>query len=341
MKNAFKNNALAILINSISGGLIAYLFGCNPLTGAVVANLLMLAFALVKFFYTGKPLMGMNAAYAGLFKEIWIGKLMENFYPDSSWLLRSVDMTEFVENNTINLADCGVDPDVLVNNTTYPVPISERTDNPLELPLEYFDTKNTVVRKATAIQLAYNKLESVIRQHRQALMKKNLEKAAHAWGPASNSALTPVLQVGSGSIIDAFIDAEAAFDTNLVPAEGRICLLHPSHKAKLKKENKELYNEVFGSKGSKELYGFEIYPCPLTPVYDGTTKAKKAFGAAPVAGDLKSSLFYLETEVMRADGEYDMFSRLKDPEARGDIIGFQKRFIGLPIRNKHIGAVID
>ena len=42
---------------------------------------------------------------------------------------------------------------------------------------------------------------------------------------------------------------------------------------------------------------------------------------------------------MRAMGTVDMFAKEKDPEIRGDIIGFQMRALALPIRNKAIGAI--
>ncbi|MBB6131335.1 hypothetical protein [Mucilaginibacter lappiensis] len=338
MKSAFKNNLQALAINAIAGILIAFICGFNPVYGAVGANTLMLVFAFVKTLYTGKPIMQAGRLYAGLFKEIWIGKLMEKFYPDDSWLVRSVDMTAFVENNTINLADAGVDPDVLVNNTTYPIPLAERTDNPIALPLDYFDTVNTVVRNATSVQLAYNKLESVIRGHRLALRKKNTQKAAHAYGPNQNATFQPVLAIGASNIIDVLIDMEAKFDALDIPQEDRIALLCPAHKAALKKADKVLFKDVFGQNGSKNLYSFEVFSTSVTPTYNAGVK--NAFGAAPAAGDVPSSLFYSAQEVMRADGEYDMYSRLKDPEARGDIIGFQKRFVALPIRNIANGAII-
>ena len=41
---------------------------------------------------------------------------------------------------------------------------------------------------------------------------------------------------------------------------------------------------------------------------------------------------------MKADGEVFMYARENDPEERGTIVGFDKRFIALPIRNKGIGA---
>ena len=338
MKSAFKNNLKALIFNALVGALIALICGFSPIYGAIGSNMVMLFFAFIKTFYTGKPLMQRGLLYAGLFKEIWIGKLMENFYPDDSFLVRSVDMTAFVENNTINLADAGVDPVVLVNNTTYPIPMSERTDNPIALPLDYFDTQNTVVRNATSIQLAYNKLESVIRQHRLALRKTNVQKAAHAYGPNSNAPLTPVLAIGANNIIDVLIDMEAAFDAQDIPQEDRIALLCPSHKAALKKADKVLFKDVFGQNGSKNLYSFQVYSTSVTPTYNAGVK--NAFGAAAAVGDVPSSLFYSANEVMRADGEYDMYSRLKDPEARGDIIGFQKRFVALSIRNVANGAII-
>jgi len=125
-----------------------------------------------------------------------------------------------------------------------------------------------------------------------------------------------------------------------LPKERRILILCAAHKAKLKKEDKELFKDVFGQHGSRELYGFKVFETSVLPVYasDGT---KKPFGAAPAAGDRKASLFYLGSEVMYADGEHDMFERLKDPEARGDVVGFQKRFVAVPIRNRGIGAIID
>ena len=66
-------------------------------------------------------------------KQIWISMLMEGFYPSRTFLSRSVDMTAMVEYNKINLAEAGVDPEVLVDNTTFPVPTATRPDTALEL----------------------------------------------------------------------------------------------------------------------------------------------------------------------------------------------------------------
>ena len=55
--------------------------------------------------------------------------------------------------------------------------------------------------------------------------------------------------------------------------------------------------------------------------------------------DTQCSLFYCANEVMRPDGDIEVSAKYKDPEQRGDVIGFQKRFTALPIRNKYQAAI--
>jgi len=93
-----------------------------------------------------------------------------------------------------------------------------------------------------------------------------------------------------------------------------------------------------------ELYGFDIFVSTQCPTYNNTVPlapTKNAYQAAPAGTDANASFFFQADEVMRATGTMDMFNRLRDPEARGDIIGFQQRFIALSIRGKLQGAIVD
>ncbi len=338
-----KNNKLqtlgALAFNFIVGLAVAWLFGATPVVAAASGAAGVGAGILL----AESKAMPQGAFFVGLLKEVWIAQLMELFYPGNSWMLRSQDMSAFVTNNVINLADIGADPSVLVDNTSYPVSIVERTDTAIQLTLKTLDTVNTVVRNVEAIQLAYDKRESVVRQHRNALMAKCSALAAWNYGPAADGAYTPVSSLGSGSIIDALYTAQQKLNSLNAPIEGRVLTLNPTHQAKLLKEDKSLY-KGFADPGTGQVFklaGFDIYSGTQNPVYDGTTHAKKAFGASAAGGDLQSSIFWLESEVMRADGTVEMFARLQDPEARGDIMGFQKRFVALSIRNKYSGAITD
>lgn len=330
-----------IAFNFLMGLFVALLLGSSA-TLAVATGLSFIAIGIVLAETHAMP---KGVAFAGLLKEIWISQLMERFYPAYSWMLRSQDMSAFVENNTINLADIGADPNVLVDNSSYPVAVAERTDTALALVLKTLDTENTVVRNSTKVQLAYNLLESVIKSHRSALMQKCSALAAWNYGGVTDTALTPVASLGNGSIIDALYDQQARYNAVNAPLEGRILVLDPGHQSKLLKEDKALYKQ-FADPASGQVFklaGFDVYTGTQNPTFAtvGGVVTKKTFGAAAAGGDLKSSITYLESEVMRADGTVTMFSLLNEPLSRGDIVGFQKRFIALSIRNKFNGAITD
>ena len=277
-------------------------------------------------------------------KQIWISMLMEGFYPSRTFLSRSVDMTAMVEYNKINLAEAGVDPEVLVDNTTFPVPTATRSDTALELPLHTFDTKNTVVRNVEAMELAYDKMDSGVRQHRNTLQAKTAAFAANSWAPNTSKDLTPVKATSGADnrrglkalSFQDILDMDAWFRSKDIDPATMVAVLNPYHLADLMAEDMKLYKEMLT--GNK-IFGFDLYTFSQLPYYNASTGAKVAFGTAAAETDTQCSLFYCETEVMRADGDIEVFAKYKDPEQRGDVIGFQKRFTALPIRNKYQAAI--
>jgi hypothetical protein len=277
-------------------------------------------------------------------KQIWTGIILENPIADDSFLLDSVDMSEFVDNNTIHLADAGVEPEVFVDNDTYPVGIVSREDVPVELPLHTLDTKNTVVRNIEAIEASYNKLESVTMGHKRALARKSAALAAHNWSPLTDSEFTPVI-VTTGAAdatgrkrltFDDLDTLEARFRDLEVDLSKLVLVLNSKHLADLKAEDRKLYRECM--KDGK-IGNFKVRTYPNLPYFDTTSGQKQAFGSAAGANSSMASLAYVSTEVMRARGTTEPFIREKDPEARGDVLGYQQRFTALPLRNKYIGAI--
>ncbi|MCP2936663.1 hypothetical protein NK983_28660, partial [Salmonella enterica subsp. enterica serovar Typhimurium] len=73
-----------------------------------------------------------------LLQQVWLNQLMEKLYENSGHFLRSVDMSAFVNYNTINLGDAGVDPEVMVNNNTYPIEVEEREDTGIAIVLDRY-----------------------------------------------------------------------------------------------------------------------------------------------------------------------------------------------------------
>ena len=277
-------------------------------------------------------------------KETWTDIILEQPIADDSFLLASEDMSELVENNTIHLADAGVEPEVFIDNDTYPVGIVARDDVPVELSLHTFDTKNTVVRNVEEIESSYKKLESVTRGHKRALARKSALFAAHTWCPLQDGEFTPVL-VTTGAVdangrkrltFDDLDALETRFRDLEVDMSKLVLVLNSEHLADLKAEDRKLYKECL--KDGK-VGNFKLYTYPTLPYFDVTTKKKQAFGSAKGASSSMASLAYVQTEVMRARGTTEPFIREKDPEARGDILGYQQRFTALSLRNKYIGAI--
>lgn len=342
---------VAVAFNCFTGSMLATAVGANPKNGALLMNGVALLPQITHWIYPTMVQSTQGMFFAGLYKEIWLDALKDNFYPASGFLSRSTDMSAFVENEVINLAEIGADPAVLRNNTTYPIAVADRTDSPLALPLDIYDTENTRIRNAKNVEIAYDKVASVVKQHKNALLKRFTMQAAHSWAPASNATNTPVLAAtgadnGLGNrklTIKDVISLMQKFDSLDYPREGRILVLNPMHHADLLQEDKDLFKSFANASSGTimNLYGFEVYVSTATPRFNKSTGAKVAFGAASAGTDTVASFAYLETEVMRCEGTYEMFHQEKgtNPTERADVIGFQARSLFLPIRTKGFAAI--
>lgn len=105
---------MAVLFNCVTGGMLAAAMGVSPIVGAVGMNC-------VGALLSGETAQG--ALRAGVCKEIWTGELVKSLrgFVAGTWLDGIPDNSSIVDNDVIHLVDVGVDPEVLVNNTTYPI----------------------------------------------------------------------------------------------------------------------------------------------------------------------------------------------------------------------------
>lgn len=287
----------------------------------------------------------------GLNKQVWVKQIQENFYPSDNFLKPVMDYSGFVDNDMIHFASAGIDPKVLINNNTYPINILKRTDEDCPIELDLFETENTLVRRPEEIERAYNKLESVIMQHRNTLRKAVSSKAIHAFAPSADSLYTPVIQT-SGATKDGrkrmtfedLLNLKERFDNALIPLEERYIVLHPKHITDLLLEDVKLFKDLTNIKEGEpfRFAGFGCYQFPIMPEYSlSGGKLSKMPYSQETAGGLFASVAFYAGEVMKADGDIKMYSRIDDPEERATIVGFDKRFIAMPIRNKGIGAIVS
>ena len=130
----------AILLNCITGGIFAGAVGVNPAIGALSMNGIAAVAGLFAPVTDG-------VLRVGVLKEIWTGELIKALRGglEGSWLDGIPDMSSLVENDVIHLVDVGADPEVLINNSTYPLEIQSLPDGDKAISLDKFETKPTSV----------------------------------------------------------------------------------------------------------------------------------------------------------------------------------------------------
>lgn len=314
--------------------------GLNPFIGAATAGVISTQFSAPS-----------GVAFAGLAKELWLDELLEDFYADDMFISECWDMSAFVDNDIINLAEAGVNPDVLINNSTYPINTTERTDGAIALELDRFDTENTSLKHADRVELAHDKMKSIIYGHKQALRMTFMEKGAHAIAPTSDTTDTPVIQTTGGDngqgkkrlLYADILRLKRRFDNAEIPAEGRILVLSAQHQEDLELEDAARFKTIMSN---KQVAGFKLYFLAekRLPAYVLATSTKAAFGSAFVEGThSRASIAFHNREVMRAKGEPFMYhgEAEKDAIYRRDVIGFSHRGLVIPLRNKGVASIFS
>lgn len=292
---------------------------------------------------------------AGLRKEVWLKEFIKDFWPQSTFLDAAEDVSQFVDNEKLNLAESGADPEVLLDNTAFPIGIDEITDTAKEVLLRTMDTKNTVIRDIEQAARSQNLRKAAMDAHKRNMRLALLEIAAHSYALSTTDAgkgnvLVPATgaeRAGQGVKAITFEDIYSVgevFDEFDIPVELRNMVLDIKHLNDLKKQDlkefKLLIQEINEGKMSG-MFGMKFHRYSRNPYFDITDESKLAYGGAPTGDHQRASIAFVSTEVLKATGSTKMYSRIADPEARGDILGFGQRFIAIPKRDKFRVALLS
>ena len=282
-------------------------------------------------------------AMEGLQTEVWIAGIKENPIPNDSFLYKSVDLSQYVENNKLHLAEAGVEPQVHEDyfaSSSSALPVATIDDIANEVVLKTYSTEQTLHRELQEIELSYDKRSSVIQRHRASLAKNLGKRAAWAWAPQKDNEWNKVLALtGNDSIIDAIIDLKQFMEEKDIVEGVNICFT-PEHFARIRKEDKRLYKDIMNE---KQMYGINVFQYSQNPLYDGTTKEKKPFGAVKASSDKRASFMWVTSEVFRCFGDVKMYATLRDAGLQADAISFAQRALVGVIRAKtpkFLGAIL-
>jgi hypothetical protein len=336
---------IAVLVNCVMGSTFAAMVGINPVVGAVGLN--VVAVTLGNVFPAG-------SLRAGVYTEIWTGELVKYLRRglEATWLDGVPDSSSIVDNDVIHLVDVGVDPDVLINNTTYPIPLQALDDADIPISLDKFQTKVTPITDDELYAISYDKMARVKESHGNSINDGKFQKAAHALCAQQNSATTPVLvttgerDADTGRIklrMQDIINLKRALDKLKVPATGRrlvLCTDHVNDLLETDQRFKEQYNIDRGNGTVGRQYGFDIYEFANNPLYT-TAGVKKAVGASASTGEFQCSFAFFVQRVFKATGSTKMYysEASTDPEYQRNKINFRHYFICMP-KKTDAGGVI-
>ena len=275
-----------------------------------------------------------------MLKQIFAAIILAMFYPDGSWLNELTSMDHMVEYDKINLGEVGADPNVIKDNSTWPLTPTTRTDTGIEIPLATFDTEPTHVTHVEELETAYDKCQSVVAQHANALRTQASLSAAYNIAPSSNATDTPVLATtgadrGDGNKALTYKDIlslRTRFNKAGLPQTGRVIVLCPEHEEDLLNEDSARYNQIMTT---GTLAGFKVYTFTGNPTYS-TSGSKKNYG--DFTGQ-PSSIAFVNSEVMRCMGSIEGEPEKRWADYRGWLLGFQMRFVAMPFRSKGIAAI--
>ena len=343
----FMRMIMAVLFNCLAGVTFAMVTGVSPAVSCIGANAIGVVMGMGHAMPTG-------ALRAGVLTEVWTGELVKSLRRglEATWLDGIPDNSSLVDNDVIHLVDVGVDPDVLINNTTYPISLQALDDDDIPVGLDKFQTKVTPITDDELYAISYDKMGRVKESHANAINDAKFMKAAHSMCATSNSATTPVLKTSGARdaatgriklIPQDLINLKKALDNLKVPATGRrlvLCTDHVNDLLEVDQNFKEQYNINRNDGTVGRLYGFDIYEFANNPVYT-TAGVKKAVGATPGTGEFQCSFAFYTQRVFKATGSTKMyFSPAEtDPEYQRNKVNFRHYFICMP-KKADAGAVM-
>ena len=268
----------AVGINSAVGATLACAVGFAPLAGVAAVN----GAALVSGLCGGFTPSG--ALGAGIYTEVWTGELIKAFRSAAEsigWYqaIRSYDA--YVKHDVIHFVDVGADPEILVNNTTYPLTVQDLPDGDKAVELDKFQSRPTPVTDDELHAISYDKMALVIEKHKDQFFEKKYSRAIHSLAPAENAAKTPVLVTTGEATADGrkkltradIVALKKKFDKLKIPKEGRILVLCADHVADLLETDQRFEKQVYDYTTGKiaKMYGFDVYEYDECPYYDTTT----------------------------------------------------------------------
>lgn len=297
------------------------------------------------------------------FAEVWLNRVRQNLTTQdvAPWLdgipeldtnvleMGSGDASEL---NVIHIPRTSFNPDVLVNNTAYPMAVQAYTDDETVVSLDKYQTKPTSIADDKIIGASYDVIDPATKSHTNAINTKKYTKAAHAIAPASHTAKTPVIAAtGAPRIVggpasltyDDLVNLKDALDIAEVSTENRRLVLSTAHWNDLLVDRKNFGDKLVNyntGMPAPVIAGFTLYQYNGNPLYTNAG-VKKAYGAVKNADDRQGSFAFWTGQIAKKTGMTKQYFKeaKNDPEDQTNLLNYRHYFIAMPFDSQAIGAI--
>ena len=262
---------------------------------------------------------------AGLIKEIWVNEVINTLNQDASFLQYSTDHSAYVAFGVVHVPQSGVNPTVVVNPTSLPLAIAPRVDADRTYEMNQYALLSTIITNLDALQVSYDKKNSVIGQQISTLVESIGTQVAYSWAPTgaanvvvtSGSNGTSLAPGATGTRKQVTLADVAALakklDKDNVPRLGRKLLMNADMFWELftiSEVVRASYNGFQMANGNNtlstgivaQLFGFDILMRPTVAVYTVSTNVPKAPGSATATTDNLGCIAFHPMSVSRALG---------------------------------------
>lgn len=256
-----------------------------------------------------------------LIKEVWVKDIQNTLNMDAAFLSYSTDHSQYVAFGTVHLPQSGSNPTIVVNPAVFPLSISSRTDTDRTYSLNQYALEPTIINNLDALQVSYDKRQSVIGQQLSTLVDRIGTQVAYSWAAtgASNivettgTAGTSLPPGGTGTrkavaLVD-IANLAKKLDKDNVPRNGRKLLMQADMFWELFTISDVIrasYNgfqvNALATGVVAQLFGFDIMIRPTVAIFAKTATVPTAVGAATAVDDRLACIAWHPSTVSRALG---------------------------------------
>ena len=296
---------------------------------------------------------------AELLKRLFLSEITEALRADNSFMQFAKNDDAFVNNNSVELPHAGSDPTIVIDRSSFPGTISQRTDAATQYVLEELSSNPTHLQFSEELIVAYNKRVSIMEQHINALKEKKGDRCSYYWasgvdaahrrlttGTATRASDAPGSTVTTVKVLTKadILAAKLILDKENVPTSGRYLLLPPGMINDILLLDEFTRMDAYGKSNIPDgwvgmIFGFNVLTRTYITSHATSTYTIKDPEAATATTDLAGGIAFHRDFVRRANGEIKVFLDIDDPAYYGSIFSAAVRFGALAARNDKAGIV--